>query len=166
MYNKVTEFIEDWNYESGSTLKVFENLTDDSISFKPNKNVRSPGKLAWHIVTSLGEMVHRTGLKFDTVAEDSPISKTVNEIYEEFKRTSDKMVIAIEQEWNDLTLQKEIEMYGEMWKISKVLSVVVKHQTHHRGQLTVIMHLAGLKVPDVYGPAKEEWANMGMEAQE
>jgi len=28
------------------------------------------------------------------------------------------------------------------------------------------MHLAGLKVPDVYGPAKEEWANMGMEAQE
>ncbi len=111
-------------------------------------------------------MVHRTGLKFDTVAEDSQIPKTVNEIYEEFNRTSDKMVIAIEQEWKDLTLQKEIEMYGEMWKISNVLSVVVKHQTHHQGQLTVIMRLAGLKVPGVYGPAKEEWANMGMEAQE
>lgn len=104
MYNKVTEFIEDWNYESGSTLKVFENLTDGSLSFKPNKNVRSPGKLAWHIVTSLGDMVHRTGLKFDTVAEDSPVPITVNKIYEEFKRTSDKMINAIEQEWNDNTL--------------------------------------------------------------
>lgn len=47
-------------------------------------------------------------------------------------------------------------MYGEIWKINKVLSVVVKHQTHHRGQLTVIMRLAGLKVTGVYGPAKEE----------
>jgi len=75
MYNKISDFKEDWKYESESTLKVFENLTDDSLDFKPNKNVRSPGKLAWHIVMSLGEMVHRTGLKFDTVAEDSPIPK-------------------------------------------------------------------------------------------
>jgi len=52
------------------------------------------------------------------------------------------------------------------WKKGKVLSVLVKHQTHHQGQLTVIMRLAGLKVPGVYGPAEEEWANMGMEAQE
>ena len=83
MYNKVTEFIEDWNYESGSTLKVFENLTDDSISFKPNKNVRSPGKLAWHIVTSLGEMVHRTGLKFDATPEAAPLPSSVKEIRDE-----------------------------------------------------------------------------------
>ena len=75
MYGKVTEFIKDWKYESESTLKVFEYLTVDTLDFKPNKNVRSPGRLAWHIVTSLGEMVHRTGLKFDTVAEDSPIPK-------------------------------------------------------------------------------------------
>ncbi len=46
MYSKVTEFIEDWKYESKSTLKVFENLTDDSLDFKPDKNVRSPGRLA------------------------------------------------------------------------------------------------------------------------
>jgi uncharacterized damage-inducible protein DinB len=65
MYSKVTEFIEDWKYESESTLKVFEKLTNDSLDFKPNKKVRSPGRLAWHIVTTLGEMVQRTGLKFD-----------------------------------------------------------------------------------------------------
>ncbi|MGB5893715.1 MAG: DinB family protein, partial [Ignavibacteriaceae bacterium] len=38
--------------------------------------------------------------------------------------------------------------------------------THHRGQLTVIMRLAGLKVLGVYGPAGEERANMGIKAQE
>ena len=34
MYSKVTEFIEDWEYESESTLKVFEQLTDDSLNKK------------------------------------------------------------------------------------------------------------------------------------
>ena len=59
----------------------------------------------------------------------------------------------------------EDDMYGEMWKKGKTLGVLVTHQIHHRGQLTVVMRLAGLKVPGVYGPAKEEWANYGMKPQ-
>ena len=39
----------------------------------------------------------------------------------------------------------------------------LSHQTHHRGQMTVLMRQAGLTVPGVYGPAREEWAAMGME---
>ena len=49
-------------------------------------------------------------------------------------------------------------MYGEKWRERKTLGVLVTHQIHHRAQLTVVMRLAGLKVPGVYGPAKEEWA--------
>ena len=77
MYSKVTEFIEDWNYESESTLKVFEQLTDDSLNKKFNDNVRTPGRLAWHMVTTLGEMVQRTGLKFDATPEDAPLPSAV-----------------------------------------------------------------------------------------
>jgi uncharacterized damage-inducible protein DinB len=77
MYKELSNFIEDWRYESESTLKVFVNLTDDSLDFKPNKNVRSPGRLAWHIVTTLGEMVQRTGLKFDATPEDAPLPSAV-----------------------------------------------------------------------------------------
>jgi uncharacterized damage-inducible protein DinB len=57
-------------------------------------------------------------------------------------------------------------MYGQMWVRGKTLGVLVTHQIHHRGQLTVLLRLAGLKVPGVYGPAKEEWAKMGMLVQE
>jgi hypothetical protein len=32
--------------------------------------------------------------------------------------------------------------------------------------MTVLMRQAGLKVPGVYGPAREEWAGMGMQAPE
>jgi uncharacterized damage-inducible protein DinB len=55
-------------------------------------------------------------------------------------------------------------MYGETWKKGFTLYCMVSHQTHHRGQITVLMRQAGLKVHGVYGPAKEEWAEMGMPA--
>jgi uncharacterized damage-inducible protein DinB len=85
---------------------------------------------------------------------------------DEYKRTSDGMIKEISEKWKDETLLAEDDMYGEMWKKGKTLSVLITHQIHHRGQLTIVMRLAGLKVPGVYGPAKEEWVNYGMKPQE
>jgi uncharacterized damage-inducible protein DinB len=166
MYYKISDFMEDWKYESESTIKIFSNLSDESLTVKFNNEIRSAGRLAWHIVTSVGEMAHRTGLTFETVDENAPISLSVNEIVDEYKRASDGMVKEMSEKWNDQTLLLEDDMYSEMWKKGKTLGVLVTHQIHHRGQLTVVMRLAGLKVPGVYGPAKEEWAAYGMQPQE
>jgi uncharacterized damage-inducible protein DinB len=43
-----------------------------------------------------------------------------------------------------------------------VLSIVLSHQTHHRGQMTVLMRQAGVPVPGMYGPSREEWEAMGV----
>ncbi len=166
MYNKIKNIEEDWKYESESTLKVLNQLTDDSLKKKFNDNVRTPGKIAWHIVTTLGEMVQRTGLKFDATPEDAPIPSTAKHICDEYKRSSDGMLKAVTSGWNDDSLKEDIELYGQTWKKGKVLSVLVNHQIHHRAQLTVLLRMAGLKVPGVYGPAKEEWAQMGMPPQD
>lgn len=166
MYNKLSDFLTEWKYESESTLKVFEQLTDESLNKKFNDNVRTPGRLAWHLVTTIGEMVQRTVLKFDATPEDAPMPGTVKEICDEYKRSSDEMITALAKEWTDASLNEDVNLYGQTWKKGTVLTVLVKHQAHHRGQLTVVMRLTGLKVPGVYGPAKEEWAKMGMEAQE
>ena len=166
MYNKISDFEEDWKYESDSTLKIFNNLTDESLTVKFNAETRTPGRLAWHIVTTLGEMVQRTDLKFDATPEDEPIPSAAKQICDEYKKSSDGMLKAVTDGWNDDSLKEDIELYGQTWKKGKVLSVLVNHQIHHRGQLTVLMRMAGLKVPGVYGPAKEEWAQMGMPPQD
>jgi len=165
MYYKISDFIEDWKYESESTIKILSNLTDSSLTKHPGENIRTAGRLAWHIVTALGEMAHRTGLTFETVDEKAPIPSTAKEIVDEYKRASAGMMKEMSEKWNDETLLLEDNMYGEMWTKGKTPGVLVTHQTHHRGQLTVVMRLAGLKVPGVYGPAKEEWANYGMQPQ-
>jgi len=168
MYYKLSDFIEDWKYESESTIKIFSNLTDESLTVKFNREIRTPGRLAWHIVTSLIEMAHRTGLTFETVDENAPIPLTAKEIVDEYKHASNGMIKEMSEKWNDdtLFLEDDITGSGEMWSRGKTLGVLITHQIHHRGQLTVVMRLAGLKVPGVYGPAKEEWVNYGMEPQE
>ena len=54
-------------------------------------------------------------------------------------------------------------MYGEKWPRGLSLQVLVVHQAHHRGQMTVLMRQAGLEVPGVYGPSREEWTAYGMQ---
>jgi uncharacterized damage-inducible protein DinB len=166
MFCKIEGFINKWNYESEATLKVFNNLTDGSLTNKVNENVRTAGKLAWHITTAIGEMVHRTGLTFKTVDSNSSVPGTAKEILYAYKATSDNMIAEIKAKWNDETLNLEDDMYGENWKRGKTLRILLDHQIHHRGQLTVVMRLNGLKVPGVYGPSKEEWSQYGMQFQE
>jgi uncharacterized damage-inducible protein DinB len=166
MYIKLEDFINDWTVESELTLKVFNNLTDESLTKIVNENVRTAGRLAWHITTAIGEMGHRTGLTFKTVEADSAIPTTAKEIVEAYKEASSNLLNAIKLNWNDDTLSVEDDMYGEMWKRGMTLGVIISHQIHHRAQLTVVMRLNGLKVSGIYGPSKEEWTSYGMPAQE
>ena len=66
--------------------------------------------------------------------------------------------------WTDATLLESDGMYGETWQRGMTALILVLHQAHHRGQMTVLMRQAGLKVPGVYGPAMEDWAVFGMTA--
>ena len=166
MYHKISDFISDWNYESETTLKLFNNLTNEVLNKKFNENVRTAGRLAWHITVTIGEMIQRTGLSLDSVDDKAPVPLTAKEIYDEYKMVSDNMIEAVKKNWTDTSLEEEVDMYGEMWKNGKTLSSLVKHQAHHRGELIVVMRLAGLKVVGPYGPSKEEWANFGMQPAE
>ena len=166
MYYKISDFIFDWKYESESTVKVFSNLTDEVLTKKVNEKVRTAGRLAWHITTSIGEMAHRTGLTFETVDENSMVPAKVSDIIKSYTQASNNMIAEIKEKWNDEALMQEDDMYGEMWARGKTLGILVTHQIHHRAQLTVVMRILGLKVPGVYGPSYEEWAAIGMQPQE
>ena len=166
MYRHLEDFINDWTIESESTLKIFNNLTDESLTKKVNENVRTAGILAWHITNSIGEMAHRTGLNFKTIDSNSSVPVRAQEIVDAYKQASSNLLDAIKSNWNDESLIVEDDMYGEMWKRGSTLAIIISHQIHHRAQLTVVMRLNGLKVPGVYGPSKEEWTSYGMPAQE
>lgn len=168
MYHKLQDFFNDWVYESEATLKVLNNLTDESLSKNVGENIRTAGRLAWHITGAIAELGTRMGLTLDNIDQDSQFPSKAKEIVDSYKSVSDSLITEIKAKWNDETLLLEDVTAGpgETWSRSKTLGALVTHQIHHRGQLTVVMRLNGLKVPGNYGPSKEEWAEYGMPVQE
>ena len=164
MYRKIEDFTNNWEIESKGTLIIFGNLTDESMSRKVSADGRSLGFIAWHITQTLTEMLGHAKLKLDSTADKDEMPTTISEIVSIYERDSKAAAEIIQNSWKDEELDEEIEMYGQKMKKGFVLYVLVSHQTHHRGQMTVLMRQAGLKVPGIYGPAKEEWEQMGMEA--
>jgi len=164
MYHTIEEFINDWKNEAGLTQKVLDTLTDESLNQQVTTEDRTLGRIAWHIVTSLDEMITRTGLTFEAAKHDTPVPSLAKVIADSYRTSSENMLAAIKEHWTDASLNEMDDMYGEQWPKGLTLSVIISHQTHHRGQMTVLMRQAGLKVPGVYGPAREEWSAFGMEA--
>ena len=72
MFRTIAEFTSAWQDESGSTLKIMQALTDGSLAQKVTPEGRSLGRLAWHIVQTLGEMGGQAGLSVDGANEKTP----------------------------------------------------------------------------------------------
>ena len=88
------------------------------------------------------------------------------EIIAQYEKLSNQLKIQVEESWKDEMLKDDLNMYGQVWKRANVLSNILLIKLITRGQMTVLMRQAGLKVPGVYGPSKEEWAAFGMPTQE
>jgi uncharacterized damage-inducible protein DinB len=165
MFRTISDFLAAWSFESEATAKVFRALTDASLDHRLTPGTRSLGGLAWHLTGTLGEMMTHAGLPLSTLPnEHSPAPRTVAELVQTYEASAKAVADAVQANWTDGQLQDEIPMYGEKWKKTFVLSALIAHQTHHRGQMTVVMRHAGLRVPGIYGPAEEDWATMGMKA--
>lgn len=164
MYRKIEDFQPSWAYETEITTKLFSNLTDESLNQKVADGGRTLGFVAWHIVLTLGEMLGKVGLAIDCPPEDAAVPASAKEIAETFEKAAKSVSAEVAQNWTDETLLIEDEMYGMIWKRGTTLSLLINHQSHHRGQVTVLMRQAGVPVIGVYGPAREEWEAMGMAA--
>ncbi len=162
MIHRIDEFVTRWDQESGSTQRLLDLLTDASLSVTAYPGGRTIGRLAWHIAQTIPEMMARTTLHVAGISEHDPIPSTAREIAEAYRVASASLVAQLRAHWTDATLAQTDDMYGEQWSRATTLQVLLYHQTHHRGQLTVMMRVAGLPVAGMYGPASEEWASMGM----
>jgi len=162
MFTTIESFKEYWGSESANTSKMMAALTDESLNQQVGGNLRTLGRLAWHIVITIPEMMGRTGLKVVGPAQDAPVPKAASEIGKAYDQVAKSLLEQIASNWKDETLKVKDDMYGEQWARSATLGALVVHEVHHRGQMTVLMRQAGLKVPGIYGPSYEEWTNYGM----
>ncbi len=166
MFPTISSFVHVWSQEIEATQKLFKHLTDKSLSHAIGPDRRTLGRLAWHITTTIPEMMNRAGLSIATLDPESPVPASAKEIFGAYSDASIALLEQVQAKWTDATLQEEDDMYGQRWKRGATLMSLVLHQVHHRGQMTVVMRQAGLSIPGIYGPAREEWAAFGMKPPE
>jgi len=164
MFRKVADFIEMWKGESKTTTGLLSALTDASLSQAVGPEDRTIGRMAWHIATAIPEMMGRTGLVYDGLSHDAPMPATAAEVRDAYAAAAEWLADAVAKNWTDETLDVIDDMYGMKWPRGTTLGVLIAHEVHHRGQMSVLMRQAGVKPTMMYGPTREAWAGMGMQA--
>jgi uncharacterized damage-inducible protein DinB len=163
MIRTIADFDRTWQIELEATQKILKHVTTKSLQEILHPDVRTLGRLAWHIVLSIPEMAARTGLKLAGPSEGDPIPTVAREIFDGYNTVAISLLDQVKNNWTDESLLIEDDMYGEKWPRGLTLEILVHHQIHHRAQMTVLMRQLGLGLPGIYGPAREEWASYGMQ---
>jgi len=163
MFVTIEDFIKEWKNESAGTQKLLNVLTDESLSQAVTMENRTLGQIAWHIAATIHEMVSQTGLNFDSAGTERDVPDAAADIAQAYHSAAQALQGAIKSQWTDANLSESCNLYGDEWKNGLTLRILIQHEIHHRGQMTVLMRQAGLPVPGLYGPSKEEWSKMGME---
>jgi uncharacterized damage-inducible protein DinB len=167
MFRRLDDFRRAWTAEAQHTLAVFDAIPDHALDAAITEGHRDLRRLAWHLVESLIELPGRMGLAIPGHERVKggfiePPPATMAEMAQAYRDASEGLLKALGN-WSDADLEREDDMYGEPWRRGQSLGVLVAHQTHHRGQMTVLMRQAGLPVPSMYGPVKEGWSAYGVE---
>ena len=163
MYHRMEDFYRAFEGHRASTNRVLEAVSDDSLS-RSVGDYRTLGQVAWHIVTTVPEMMNQLGLGLSSVDVASPPPTSAAAIREGYEAVTRELVAALEATWTDETLAQSDVLYGETWARGLTLKILMDHEIHHRGQMTVLLRLLGEKVPGIYGPSREEWSAYGQEA--
>jgi uncharacterized damage-inducible protein DinB len=161
MFRAVEDFRNTWQLEKKYTMSVLERLTDESLKFKSVAIPRGVARLAQHLVESNPAMFGAVGITVDG-PEYGATPTSADEIVKGYDASADS-ALAAAKDWNDANMMDEVNFFGTKMPLGAYLMGVIAHQTHHRGQLTILMREAGVIPPNVYGPTVEEQKAMGRE---
>jgi uncharacterized damage-inducible protein DinB len=164
MFTTIADFVSEYSEDFTGGQKIFGALTDESLDQRIADGHRTLGQIAWHVIQTGPEMLGEVGLKIDSDVLGRPVPHSAAEIAAAYRTVGEKVIDAVRSQWTDDDLQIIDPIYGTEWKRGKTLLCLLAHEAHHRGQMSVLMRQAGVPVHGVYGPAKEEWVLMGMEA--
>lgn len=152
-------------FESDSTKKVFEAITNDVLDYKPNPFNWSIAELAshtseiynWWDVTLNQDRFDLANYKYDK-GDISNIDNIKAKLDENIAQAIKCLEFYNEEKfyepwsmWNG-----EVNVMPEMPRIQVIRSVLMNHLYHHRGVLIGYLRANNKPVPGIYGPSYEE----------
>lgn len=160
MQSEKDMFVDMWEREFQTTLKVLNAYPHERHDYKPHEKSSSAKQLAWTFVSEEKVMILGALAGKIDFGSGGSAPATMKEIIEEYKKSHSEAVAKVkafpEAELNN-TLKFPVgpKTMADFRKIDLLWSAVMD-MIHHRGQLSVYIRLAGGKVPSIYGPSADE----------
>ena len=155
MYRKTEDFTQEWQEVSDGTLAVLQAMTDEKLDQAIAENHNTLGWLGWHITTAAGYFGPLIGLDLDLNLDYSYKPKAAAEIFGAYDNVREQIKKAV-MKMSDEQLLETVDNHGQQTPRGKLLRKMIEHEIHHRGQMTVLLRQAGLKVPGIMGPTAED----------
>ncbi|MBO9153968.1 DinB family protein [Chitinophaga sp. GCM10012297] len=148
--NNTEEMVKEWERAKAYTLEYLEAMPDSGYALKPTPEMRSFAEQMLHLTDG------NYGLTSAAMGVKSPVA------FGESEKTGDKSkanVIKVVMAGYDYAIEQvkkaqpaqlgeKIKLFNQFETTRGVaLGKAFEHQTHHRGQTTVYLRLAGVKPP-------------------
>jgi uncharacterized damage-inducible protein DinB len=162
--NELDRFRKVWEMETGMTTKLLEAIPADKYDFRPDPGGRSIGEMAWHLAEIEGyttDGVSKGAVTFQDVPPNMKRPREVKQLAPGFRQVH-KDAVARVAKLKESDLEREIPFAGDRkFTIREILwGAMLSHLVHHRGQLSLLVRLAGGTPSPIYGPNREEMAAM------
>jgi len=161
--NELDMFFTTWDREAANTVKLLQSLPASQYEFRPDKDGRSLGELAWHLAEGDAYMSFGVDRGEFTMSAKPPNIERPRNIeglapgYEQVHREAVARLRKLKPE----DLDRTISFFVGQSSIRQILwDYTISHHVHHRGQLSLMCRLAGGCAPGMYGPNREEMAAM------
>jgi uncharacterized damage-inducible protein DinB len=160
MYTNAQQFVGAYKHESETTQKVLKAVSDASLVTEKTPGDLSIRDLAWHVATGPGHMLNHEGFPFESNSWQTPEGISAADLTAKHAEISAGVLAFAQSNLADADFNRDANWFGFTLPLGVWMNMIVNHEVHHRGQLTVLMRQAGLTVPSIYGPNKEETAEM------
>jgi uncharacterized damage-inducible protein DinB len=144
-------------HELKLTTGVFAAVPDDKLDYQPDPKAKSALGLLRHLALEDEWILNAVADgKFGPMPDDSDacgITTTDDAVacYNQRMPTAIGRVRALSGE----ALVRPVDFFGTMVPAVVVLSVMLRHSIHHRGQLSTYLRPMGGQVPSIYGPTAD-----------
>ena len=162
--NETAAVVSHWNREAQRTIEVLEALPADQYDFRPDPKGRSIGELAWHlseIDACLSYAIAERRFRLEDEPPGLARPRQVALLASGYRRVHEEAVARLEP-LDDEQLDETVTYFdGRAMKIREVLGdALLQHLIHHRGQLVLMCRMAGGRPPGLFGPNREEMADL------
>jgi uncharacterized damage-inducible protein DinB len=157
-------FLETYDKEHETTMRVLRAYPADQAEFKPNERCKTARELAWifAIEPRLGAMVvlkdvFASGMPSGKPPEAPTSWQAVLDGVEQAHKEFADAIRALPDEKLDETSKFMVgpKQLGDVRRLD-FLWFLLHDEIHHRGQLSVYLRAAGGRVPSIYGPSEHE----------